>query len=71
MYLEPLQHLYYLTALTNVTKNSILDVAGVVDLPLEFISFSKVFISKAHSSASDTRLNCENCEVCLMQNNYP
>ena len=40
-------------------KSSCLDVAGVVELPLSLIgevlwSFSKTFISKAHSSASDT-----------------
>ena len=35
----------------------------------EFVrwSFSKIFSSKVHSSASDTRQNCENCEACLLQ----
>ena len=45
--------------LINVTKSSILDIVGR-QFASEFIRqrFSKVFISKAHRSTSDTRKNC-------------
>ena len=54
-------------------KNSILEVVGVVDLPLSLLVevFSKVFIIKAHRSARETRQNCESYKVCIIQNNFP
>ena len=54
--------MFKLLVILFATKNSILDVVGVVDLPLNLLGevfqrylSVKIFISKAHRSASVTR----------------
>ena len=58
---------HQLTVLTNATKNSILDVVGVVDLPPMLLGeIFQIFLSVRHIAQLRTHGKTENCEVCCV-----